>query len=129
MPDYQKGKIYTIRCRKDPSLIYVGSTTQKLCDRMTTHRNIKHGCSFYSQVEDWNDWYIELYEDFPCERREQLVKREGEVTREIGTLNKNIAGRTRQEYRIEEREKIKEYDERTKEHKKEYSKYYREQNK
>jgi len=100
MPDYQKGKIYTIRCRKDPSLIYVGSTTQKLCDRMTTHRNIKHGCSFYSQVEDWNDWYIELYEDFPCERREQLVKREGEVTREIGTLNKNIAGRTRQEYRI-----------------------------
>ena len=66
---------------------------------------------------------------FPCERREQLIKREGEVTREIGTLNKNIAGRTREEYRIEEKEKIRAYDERTKEHKKEYSKEYREQNK
>jgi hypothetical protein len=130
MPDFKNGKIYTIRCKLDTSLIYVGSTTQKLCERMTNHRNNPNkNISFYSHVKDWNDWYIELYEDFPCERREQLVKREGEITRQIGTLNKNIAGRTRQEYRIEEREKIKEYDERTKEHKKEYSKEYREQNK
>lgn len=127
MPDYKNGKIYTIRCKLDTSLIYVGSTTQKLCDRMTSHRNNPHnGTHFYSHVKDWNDWYIELYEDFPCERREQLVKREGEITRQIGTLNKNIAGRTRQEYRIEEINKIKEYDERTKEHKKEYAKQYRE---
>jgi hypothetical protein len=45
-----------------------------------------------------NDWYIELYEDCPCERREQVTQREGQVIREIGTLNKNIVGRTLQEY-------------------------------
>ena len=27
MPDYQNGRIYTIRCRTDNSLIYVDSTT------------------------------------------------------------------------------------------------------
>ena len=119
MPDYKNGKIYTSRCKFDTTLIYVGNTTQKLCDRMTSHRNNpRNDVSFYSHVKDWSDWYIELYEDFPCERREQLVKREGEITRQIGTLNKNIAGRTRQEYRIEEKEKVKEYDEWTKEHKK-----------
>ena len=31
--DYQKGKIYTIRCYDDDSLIYVGSTTQSLAVR------------------------------------------------------------------------------------------------
>ena len=31
MPDkYKNGKIYTIRCKKDDTLIYVGSTTQPL---------------------------------------------------------------------------------------------------
>ena len=43
-----------------------------------------------------NDWYIEFYEDFPTERKEQLNKREGVIIREIGTLNKNIAGRTKE---------------------------------
>jgi len=32
---------------------------------------------WYKEVEDWGDWYIELYEDFPCDRKEQLCKREG----------------------------------------------------
>jgi hypothetical protein len=47
---------------------------------------------------DMKDWYIELYEDYICERKEQLTQREGQVIREIGTLNKLIAGRTKQEY-------------------------------
>ena len=38
MPNYQNGKIYTIRCYTDISLIYVGSTIKKLCDRMSNHR-------------------------------------------------------------------------------------------
>jgi hypothetical protein len=37
-------------------------------------------------------WYIELNEDCPCERKEQLTQREGQVIREIGTLNKRIKG-------------------------------------
>ena len=39
----------------------------------------------------WDDWYIELYEDFPCERRKQLLEREGEIIRKIGTLKQDVA--------------------------------------
>ena len=57
---------------------------------------------------DINDWYIELYEDCPCDRKEELNKREGQVIREIGLLNKEIAGRTFEEYREDKKEIINE---------------------
>ncbi len=38
MPNYKNGKIYTIRCKIDASLIYVGSTTDKISTRMAKHR-------------------------------------------------------------------------------------------
>jgi hypothetical protein len=37
-------------------------------------------------VEDWDDWYIELFENFTCDGKEELDKREGRVIREIGTI-------------------------------------------
>ncbi len=43
-------------------------------------------------------FYIELYETFCCNSKEELNKREGEVIREIGNLNMCIAGRTQKEY-------------------------------
>ena len=55
---------------------------------------------------DINDWYIELYENFPCDNKEQLNNREGKVIREIATLNKNIAGRTMKEYYETNKENI-----------------------
>jgi hypothetical protein len=33
-------------------------------------------------------------EDFACDRKEQLNRREGEVAREMGILNKCITGKT-----------------------------------
>jgi len=118
MPNYQNGKIYTIRCHKDDSKIYVGSTTTTLSRRISEHRwasanKEKTKTRWYNEVEDWEDWYIELYEECPCENKEQLCRREGEVIREIGNLNKVIAGRTKQEgskaYRAANKEKIAEY--------------------
>ena len=106
---YQRGKVYTIRCRYDDSLIYVGSTIDKLAKRMARHRLDKK-CSLYKLVDgDWNNWYIELYEDFPCDNKEQLEKREGEVIREIATINQVVAGRTKKEYYEENRDKIVDY--------------------
>ena len=75
MRDYSKGKIYTIRCRNDHTLIYVGSTTQPLSKRWGNHtRGLKFGenLPFYQLIEDINDWYIELYEEFPCNNNEEL---------------------------------------------------------
>ncbi len=111
MPDYKDGKIYTIRCKLDSSLIYVGSTVETLCSRFSKHKyqsKKNPEIHFYSAISDWNDWYIELVEDFPCERKEQLLKREGEIMREIGTLNHQLAGnyltRGEQQYMKEYRE-------------------------
>ena len=112
MRNYQNGQIYTIRNRTDETLIYVGSTTMTLSKRMAEHRyasytnNIK---ILYSCVNgNWDDWYIELYEVYPCENKQELCKREGEITREIGTLNYEIAGRTRKEWRYDNKDKISE---------------------
>ena len=142
MPDYKQGKIHTIRCQTDDTPIYVGWTTEFLSRRMTKHKydSIKKPTvCFYNYVKDWNDSYIELYENFPCENKEQLNKREGEVIREIGTINKQIAGRTKkkwyednkekiqennQKYRETNKDKLKAYEEKRKKTRKEYKKEY-----
>jgi hypothetical protein len=128
MPDYKNGKIYTIRCKIDASLIYVGSTTEKLSIRMAKHRydsKKSHTLPFYKQIKDWNDWYIELYEDFPCERKEQLEKREGEIIRDIGNLNKIIPGSKEQK----NEEYGKTYYQQKKEYFQQYGMEYYKQNK
>ncbi len=59
--------------------------------------------------DDWNNWYIELYENYPCNCKEELLKREGEIIRLIGTLNTKIAGRNTKEYYVDNTDKIKDY--------------------
>ena len=113
MPNYQNGKIYTIRCRNDDSLIYVGSTCETLSRRMATHRGHskeRPHLILYEKVNgNWGDWYIELYEECPCNTKEELRKREGEVIREIGTLNKYIAGRSGKEWENDNKDRRMEY--------------------
>jgi len=111
MPDYSKGVIYTIRCLNDPN-VYVGSTIQSLSVRMGGHKKdyVKNKVLGKNKeiVKDINDWKIELHELYPCLTKQELHRREGEVIREIGTLNKCIAGRTKNEYYIDNINKIKE---------------------
>jgi hypothetical protein len=103
MSDYSKGKIYTIRCRTDDTKIYVGSTIQPLSKRWGGHKiDSLRGSNMllYQTINnDWNNWYIELYELYPCNSKEELLKREGQLIREIGNLNKVITDRTPKEYR------------------------------
>ena len=113
---YHRGKIYTIRCRYDDSKIYVGSTINDLSRRMTGHRclSLRKSFKLYQEVNgDWDNWYIELFENYPCNSKQELEKREGEVIRQIGTINKVIPGRTRQEfwqkYKKDNAEKIRVY--------------------
>ncbi len=129
MPDYSKGQIYTIRNRNDEAKIYVGSTIQPLYKRFHVHKSHSK-CEenmnrlLYIEVNgNWDNWYIELYENYPCNSKNELEKREGEIIRLIGTLNRIIAGRddkqyfidnkelilkTNKEYRLENADKIKE---------------------
>ena len=114
---YQDGKIYKI-LNSESDDIYVGSTTQKLSKRMANHRaKVKSGrvLKLYEKMLEIGEekFQIEFIEEYPCQNSEQLLKREGEWMREIGTLNENVAGRTKQEYADENRDiktqKAKEY--------------------
>lgn len=154
MPDYKNGKLYTIRCKTDEALIYVGSTLNPLYKRMYGHnqhaRDEKRTSLLYTKMRELgiDNFYIELYEEYPCNNKEQLNKREGEVIRLIGTLNEKISGRTFKEYYNDHKEKLlehnkeyynenkervlnicKEYRETHKEQKKETDRLYRENNK
>lgn len=91
MKDYSKSKIYTIRSKNHTNLIYVGSTTQPLSKRWGEHkgRSKKHPLrQLYKTINGkWDDWYIELYQSYPCNNREELQQKEGEIIRLIGNLN------------------------------------------
>jgi len=141
MPNYQAGKIYTIRSLSRPDLIYVGSTTQSLAKRLGGHRSkfkrwkagkqVKYTSSF--AILEIGDEYIELVESCPCDNKAELNRREGQLTREMECVNKRIEGRTEKEYRADNAEKIaereKEYRDENKEKIAGRSKQYYEKNK
>ncbi len=111
MLNYKQARIYTVRCRRNHMWIYVGSTTRPLSRRFSAHKTQKT-CALYKFVHehcggDWSDWYIELYEQNGYNNKEELNKREGQIMREISTINKNIAGRTIKEYYNDNKEHIK----------------------
>ena len=109
MPDYENAKIYTIRCKTDENLIYVGSTTQTLSQRWTDHKHHfthvnKQNRVLYKKINEigFDNFYIELFLEYPCANKSQLQQKEGEITRKIGNMNMVIAGntigKTKQEY-------------------------------
>ena len=77
MPDYSKGKIYKIT--SSGGLPYIGSTIQKLSQRMAEHKRDKTDiikkCSSTLHTNQ-DDCVITLIEDYPCENKEQLLSRE-----------------------------------------------------
>ena len=109
--NYQNGKIYCIRNHINDE-VYVGSTTQSLSKRMATHRidmkTSKKDMMLYALMNEIGveHFYIELIEECLCENKDQLRKKEGEHIRQMGTLNKRIAGRSRKEYHEDNREAI-----------------------
>ena len=122
---YKRGMIYTIRNIKDDTMVYVGSTINTLSKRFGSHKDackVGSSISLYSYIEnnDWTDFYIELHENYPCNNKKELNRREGQVIREIGSINKCIAGRTQKEYKKDNYDKIKKWREDNPEYNKKY---------
>ena len=119
MPNFSQGKIYMI-WSPHTEKIYVGSTTQSLSSRFSAHKG-KTRCSS-KEIMEFPETKIELIEEYPCENKKELNKREGEVIRENKDkcVNKRIAGRTTKEF-LKEYQQTQEY--------KDYQKNYRERNK
>ena len=113
---YDNGRIYCIRNSISDD-IYIGSTTQSLSKRMQKHRSSMTSerdgnMLIYQKMREIGKehFYIELYEEYPCENIEQLRKREGEIIRELKpTLNKRIEDRTLLEWKQDNKQKMQEY--------------------
>ena len=117
MTDYKKGLIYTIRSPHTDN-IYIGSTCQRLSKRLYVHkcnfRQYKNGAIKYMtsyKILEYGDEYMELLESYPCNSKIELHKREGELIRQYKDVCVNIcvAGRTKKQYKMENKEKIKQY--------------------
>ena len=111
MPNYQNGKIYSIRSYHTDE-IYIGSTVNTLSRRMTQHRcDYKTGKKLTSSGEilKYGDAYIELLSLYPCNSKDELEREEGSIIRTMNCVNKRIEGRTQKEYYLDNKDKIKEY--------------------
>jgi len=76
---------------------------------MSQHRSDFKGNRGWSSSEliKQGDAYIELIEAYPCNNKEELCKREGEVMRATeNTVNKQLAGRTQKQYNKDNKEAI-----------------------
>lgn len=137
---YQNGKIYKIISYAHPDEVYYGSTVEALSKRMAHHiwnatSQKKYVCSS-KQVLQYDDAKILLVENYPCNSREELNKREGEYILNNKCVNKIVAGQTEKEYRLvhkeERKEKRKVYEKNNAEtikiRRQHYSKQYLEQN-
>lgn len=114
MPDYSKSFIYQIWSPSNPDLVYIGSTTQSLAQRMGGHRRkykqylngtYKSNVSSF-QVLACGDADIELIKEVKCKCKAELHAIEGKYIRERKCVNKIIAGRTNKQYRIDNKQKI-----------------------
>jgi len=143
MVNYQNTKIYKIVSHLGPKIYIVSTTKEYLSQRMDTHR------SNYKSWKNWNSnktMSFELFEEygienckivlievFPCTIYDEQASREAYYIKTLECVNKNVPGRTKKEYREDNKYKIKEdekqYREDNKDKIKEDSKQYRDDNK
>ena len=142
MPDYQNGKIYKL-WSPSKNLVYYGSTTQLLSSRLSKHvwcfKN-NSNTTYSNKILECDDYKIELVENYPCNNRHQLERRECEYVQSNECVNTHITGKTKEEikdnekkYRENNRDRILEYKKQqhqiNKEKEKEQNRVYRENNK
>ena len=111
--DYSKGKIYRIVC-DTTGLVYIGSTVETLCKRLTKHKNnykcyLKGNSHFVTSFDILkNDNYkIILIENCPCNSKEELHRVERTYIESIECVNKYIPTRTNKEWIENNKDKIK----------------------
>ena len=80
--DYKNGKIYRLVCNVSGKQ-YIGSTTQSLTKRLWCHKNHfkswkdgKHDYVKAFQIIENDDYDIILIEDYPCQSKNELERRE-----------------------------------------------------
>jgi len=112
---YANGKIYKIVSSSTED-IYIGSTCSMLAKRHYQHKNdlkrFKSGKGPYIssfEIIKYDDSDIILIENFACNTKEELHAREHYHIKANKCVNKSLPGRTRKQYREDNREKIAEH--------------------
>jgi hypothetical protein len=110
--DYQNGKIYRIVC-EETHRVYIGSTCSTLVKRLSNHKSrIKSGKNDCT-CKDFINPKIFLIEDYPCDRKDQLLMRERYHMENTDCVNLQRPIQTREE---------------RKEYEKKYQEKYRDRN-
>jgi hypothetical protein len=99
MPNYKNSKIYKI-VDNTSDMIYIGSTTKKLCERLASHisnykryLNDKRRNSITSfKILANGNYDIVLIENFPCNTKEELYVRERHYIETLNCINKHKPG-------------------------------------
>jgi len=109
---YSRGKIYMIETA-GAGLRYIGSTVNDLAKRFGEHRaKAKKQDAARRETShlifEHPDARIVLIEPWPCSSKAELLAREQHHIRNMECVNKNMPGRSRQDYRAEFAEQIKE---------------------
>ena len=103
MPDFSQGKIYKIV--GDDGSTYYGSTTRTLRLRKGEHGHHKTTTA-YQHIISKMAWDMILVENFPCESRKELERREGTYILENPCVNRVVVGRTPKEFYDQNREEL-----------------------
>ena len=127
MPDYSQGKIYKIVCDTTGEVYYGATTYKYLSSRLAKHKN-RTTCKS-KQILDRGNYSIVLVEEYPCDNKEQLNRRERYYIENNDCINKIIPTRTQKEWYEANKDKVKkcrkEWYENNKDYMKEYQKQYR----
>lgn len=131
MPDYQNGKIYKLWSPQGEE-IYFGSTTNSLTRRFNNHKCMNERCSSKYLFEKYDDVRIELVEEYPCNNRIELYRKEGEYIKNNSCINKTNYNKSREEiskdYYEKNKDKYHDHYEKNKDYKLNYQNEYREKN-
>ena len=116
MINYQNGKIYKI-INETNDIVYIGSTVNSLSRRYSSHK--------YKSPNN----KIILIENYACNSKEELCRKEQEIIEEHNNLlNIKKAYRSEEELKYYTKKYNKKYFENNKEEKKKYDKEYYQQN-
>ena len=128
------GYIYSLTCNNS-KLIYYGSTTRPLNERLSKHKyDFKNNNCVSSKILfEWGNVKINMIEEIDYKNKIELREREAYYIRNLKCVNKFIPNRTTKGYYYDNKEKLlnkcKEYQKNNKDKKKLYDKEYNKINK
>ncbi len=121
MRNFANGKIYYLRDDRTDEILYVGSTTKELHERMTIHQQASRKGYYknrmrnlYDNIDDWDFIDPVLIEKYPCASFKELEARECEYIQKLKPKC-NIRGAVKDPEKI--KQKKREY------HQRDYAKH------